>query len=164
MKDSYAIIDVGTNNVLLLIAQKSEKGISVLKKKSDTSFLGRNMQGNLLQIESINKTKRILDYYILLSQQYTENIIIIGTSCSRKAKNINLLSDWLLKKYQLRYYIISGEREAYLNGLANINEFTDQKNMILFDVGGGSTEFTYIENRNIVFQQSIELGVHYLIN
>jgi len=164
MEDIYSIIDVGTNNVLLLIAQKKEYDICIIKKKSKISFLGKKMQNNFLQKESINWTKKILENFISISKNYTENIIIIGTSCSRKAKNINLLSGWLKKKYQLNYQIISGEKEAYLNGLANINEFNDQENIILFDVGGGSTEFTLIKNKEIVSMQSIELGIHYLVN
>jgi len=75
-----------------------------------------------------------------------------------------LLSNWLENEYQLKYHIISGDEEARFNGLANINEFNEFKNIIMFDVGGGSTEFVWIKDGIITQTQSIDLGIRRLQN
>jgi len=160
----YAIIDVGSNNVLLLLAQKNSKKIEILKRKSIISAMGKNMHNQLLTSNALQRTKKILHQFIIYSRLFTENIIVIGTSSSREAKNINILSDWLLNKYDLTYNIISGEYEAFLNGAANIGEFPQLKNFLLFDIGGGSTEFTLIENQSIIRSYSIKLGIRRLQN
>jgi len=59
----------------------------------------------------------------------------------------------------LPYQIISGQTEAYLNGLANQEEFPQSSKLLLFDVGGGSTEFTLIEHKKIVRYESVNIGI-----
>jgi len=162
--DTYSIIDVGTNNVLMLIAGKENNNIKVLHRGSSISALGKNIKDNVLTKAAISRTKTILKEFIEISKKYTENIIIIGTSCSRDAKNIDILSKWLELKYKINYRIISGEKEAYFNGLANIYEFEKYNEIILFDVGGGSTEFTFIKNRKIISTQTLQLGIRRLQN
>ena len=162
--DTYSILDVGTNNVLMLIARKEINNIRVLHRGSSISALGKNIKDNILTKAAITRTKTILTEFIKISKQYTENIIIIGTSCSRDARNIDILSKWLKSKYEINYRIISGEQEAYFNGLANIYEFEKYNEIILFDVGGGSTEFTFIKNKKIISTQTLHLGIRRLQN
>ena len=160
----YSIIDVGTNNVLLLIAEKNKDSINIIHRDSFTSALGKDMKNGFLTNEALDRTKAILEEIIELSKKYTDKIIIIGTSCSREAKNISILSEWLWNKFRIKYTIISGEKEAFFNGLANINEFPEFDEIVLFDVGGGSTEFTDILNGKIKSCGTIFLGVRRLHN
>ena len=160
----YSIIDVGTNNVLLLIAKKNKDNIKIIHRDSFTSALGKDMKNGFLTNEALDRTKSILEEIIELSKKYTDKIIIIGTSCSREAKNIGILSEWLWDNFRIKYNIINGEKEAYLNGLANINEFPEFDEIVLFDVGGGSTEFTEILNGEIKCCCTISLGVRRLHN
>jgi len=159
-----SIIDVGTNNILLLLAEKQRSDFEVVESKSSISALGKNMKDQTLTQNAIRRTKNILGDFITYSRFFTDNIIVIGTSCSRDAKNIEQISSWLWKKYKLKYLIISGNDEAYLNGLANMDEFPHLKEFILFDIGGGSTEFTYIVNRQIKRFLSLNLGIRRLQN
>ncbi len=163
MENIYCVIDVGTNNVLLLIASVTDH-IDVIMGDSRISALGKDMKDDLLNIEAIDRTKIILTDFIKKAHNFTENIIVVGTSCSRDAKNIFLLSDWLEDKYRLKYNIISGDEEARLNGIANINEFKEIRDIVMFDVGGGSTEFIWINNGEIIQTQSIDLGIRKLQN
>ncbi len=164
MNNKYAVIDVGTNNVLFLIARKNINKLDILHRDSNISAFGKKMQDGYLNTTSINKTKRILFDNINYARLFTENIIVVGTSCSRDAKNIDVLEQWLKKKFGLKYNIISGEKEAQLNGLANITEFKELNNIVMFDVGGGSTEFTYFYNGKMIYNQSLKLGIRRLHN
>ncbi len=163
-ENKFSVIDVGTNNVLLLLAAKINNHLEIIHRDSNISALGKNMKNGILAENALVRTKDILKENIEFSKLYTKYIIVIGTSCSREASNIYILSKWLKKKYNLKYNIISGMKEAYLNGLANIHEFPDKNEIILFDVGGGSTEFTYLKNEQIIAKQSLRLGIRRLQN
>lgn len=160
----YAIIDVGTNNVLFLIARMKKDEITVLHRDANISALGKNMRKGLLSTGAIKRTTIILSDNIKYAKLFTDNIIIVGTSCSREAKNSHLLSEWLMRRFGIKYHIIDGETEAYLNGLGNLKEFPEVSNIIMFDVGGGSTEFTISQNGKIIFNKSLDLGIRRLDN
>ena len=164
MEKIYSVIDVGTNNVLLLIAGKNKERIRIIHRNSFTSALGKDMKDGFLTKGALDRTKVILEEIIELSKKYTDKIIIIGTSCSREAKNISILSGWLWNNFRIKYNIISGENEAYFNGLANIKEFPDFNDITLFDVGGGSTEFTFLKENKIISHLSTSIGVRRLHN
>lgn len=162
--EKYAVIDVGTNNILLLIARKQNNEIITLKKSSRTSALGRNMRVYNITGAALVRAKKILREYIQYCKLFTSNIIVVGTSTARRAANIELLQTWLKNRFSINFRIISGEEEAYLNGLANLGDFADFSRLLLFDVGGGSTEFTYVNDGKIDKTYSLELGIRRLHN
>ncbi|MBN1327756.1 MAG: hypothetical protein JW996_07385 [Candidatus Cloacimonetes bacterium] len=162
--NKYAVIDVGTNNILMLLARKTGKQIDVVHRSFNISSLGKNMKNGLLNQRAIQRTKNFLKDYLDFARLFTQNIIVVGTSCSREALNINQLSDWLMHNFKLHYHIISGEQEAHFIGLANVREFSDFPEIILFDIGGGSSEFVYISKGEIIFTQSLPLGIRRLHN
>ncbi len=165
MKTIYSVIDVGTNSILLLIAEKAHNSCKVLHRDSQTSSLGQGMKNCLLTNEGIERSKAILEDFILTSKHYhSEKIIITGTSASREAKNISQLYNWLLNKYDLKYYILSEEQEIYYIYLANKHEFDEHENLIIFDIGGGSTEFMVVKNGDLDFSTSLKMGVRRLNN
>jgi exopolyphosphatase / guanosine-5'-triphosphate,3'-diphosphate pyrophosphatase len=161
---TYVILDVGTNNVLMLWATKENGEITTIRRESAISAMGKGMHDARLTNEAIETTKCILKDNIKRSLKFSKNIIIAGTSSSREAKNINEISDWARSEFGLKYNIISGECEAELNGLANIQEFKSLEDFVLFDVGGGSTEFTFIQNGKIEFTKTLKLGIRRLHN
>ncbi|MDN5353988.1 MAG: exopolyphosphatase / guanosine-5-triphosphate,3-diphosphate pyrophosphatase [Candidatus Cloacimonadota bacterium] len=162
--EKYAVIDVGTNNILLLIARKQNDEIITLKKSSRTSALGRNMRADNITGAALARAKKILREYIQYCKFFTSNIIVVGTSTARRAANIKLLQTWLKSRFNINFKIISGEEEAYLNGLANLGDFAEFSQLLLFDVGGGSTEFTYVNDGKIDKMFSLELGIRRLHN
>ena len=158
----FSVIDFGTNNIQLLIAE-GRKYPKIIVKKSQISALGKNFKTGLINEKKLENAKVILKNFIDLSHKYTDKIVVIGTSLARTAKNISVISNWL-KKQKIPFYIISGDEEAYLNGLANINDFKNIGNLLLFDIGGGSTEFTFVKDGGITKKISIELGIRRLEN
>ena len=161
----YSVIDVGTNSILLLIAEKSKDNISVLHRDAQTSSLGKGMKNGMLTQDVIERAKAILEEFITTSQKYhAKKIIISGTSASREAQNISELSDWLKEKYELPYHILSEEQEVYYIYLANQHEFSEFNNLIIFDIGGGSTEFMIVKQNALDFSISTKIGVRRLNN
>ncbi|TSA23856.1 hypothetical protein D4R71_07970 [bacterium] len=165
MKTICSVIDVGTNSILLLIAERAQNSWKVLHRDARTSSLGKGMRNGLLKDDSIERAKAILEDFILTSKRYhLENIIITGTSASRESKNISQLANWLRSKYDLRYHILSEKQEIYYIYLANKHEFDEHENLIIFDIGGGSTEFMIVKKGKLEFSTSLKMGVRRLNN
>lgn len=160
----YVVIDVGTNNILLLWAVKKGEQVQVVHRASAVSALGRGMVGKMITTSAMKRAKSILKRFIDLSLEFTKQIIVVGTSCSRESTNIDELRNWLYTNYRLTYHLLSGEEEAMYNGLATIVEFPELSHFISFDIGGGSTEFTVIEQGRVVDTLSIPLGIRRLNN
>ncbi len=165
MKNICSVIDVGTNSILLLIAGKADNSWKIFHRDAQTSSLGKGMKDGFLIKDGIERAKVILDDFIQISKHYhVDNIIITGTSASREAKNIAQLSDWLTNKYDLNYHILSEGQEIYYIYLANKHEFDEHENLIIFDIGGGSTEFMIMNQNKLEFSTSLKLGVRRLNN
>ena len=158
----YSVIDVGTNNVLLLWAEKVNGEIKVVHRASRISAMGKNMKEGMLTGAGICRVKRILRDFITYSKTFTDNIIVTGTSCSRESKNIHILADWLKRLHKIGYRVLSEEEEAYYTALANRAHFATEPELIIFDIGGGSTEFVYIKGEETLFKTSLKLGVRRL--
>ncbi|MCF7858447.1 MAG: hypothetical protein K9N07_03870 [Candidatus Cloacimonetes bacterium] len=163
MNNIYSIIDVGTNKISLLTAEAG-KDAQIFQHISKVSALGKDMENGLLQNKMIERTIRILEKFIQKAKVHSDDIIVIGTSSSRDAKNISLLSSWLNNKYQIKYNILSGESEVKFIAAANVEEFKEFSNLLMFDIGGGSTEFVWIIDHKITHTQSIDLGIRRLQN
>ena len=160
----YAILDVGTNNVLFLISELQNGKVIPLHRAANISAMGKNMSNGYLSQTALNSTKRILADNINFARLFTKNIIVLGTSCSREAGNIDEISNWLHDKFGLKYNIISGELEAELSGIATLREFPEYRDFVTFDVGGGSTEFNFVRDGRIISSQSLPLGIRRLDN
>ena len=82
-----------------------------------------------------------------------------ATSAMREAKNSKEVCEVIYKKSGIELDVISGSEEAKL--IFNNFNFLDlevNKNYILIDVGGGSTELTLIEKSKKIAAKSFKIG------
>ena len=159
----YATIDVGTNSVLIHIAEKDENGnLKGITDRTEISRLGEGLRdtGNL-KPEAMERTAKALSEFVDLAKQHNvEGIAAIGTMCLREAKN----SDEFIKKVKdlcgLQIEVIPGEEEARLSYLAVKSGagIESEKELLIFDVGGGSTEFIFGKGDEITRRFSLNIG------
>jgi exopolyphosphatase/guanosine-5'-triphosphate,3'-diphosphate pyrophosphatase len=147
-----------------MIAEIDNGKIKPLHRAANISAMGKKMKNGRITYAAMKRTRSILSDNIKFARIFTDNIIIVGTSCSREAKNIKEISDWLQQRFGIKYNIISGDQEAELSGIATLNAFPEYDNFITFDVGGGSTEFNVIKDGEITSSQSLPLGIRKLDN
>ena len=77
----------------------------------------------------------------------------------RNAKNADEFLDAVKKKSKIRVEIIPGEEEARLSYLAVLSGLGVQDgNLVIFDTGGGSTEFVFGQGEKIDRQFSLDIG------
>ena len=164
-----ASIDIGTNSCRLFIAEvlKDNKNITFKKeiyKDLEIVKLGEDVNKNkFLKEEAIQRTLKCLKKYREIVDKYSmeeKNIICFATSATRDANN----SDYFIKKVydetKIKINCISGDEEAYINFKGVISSFDKnfKENILVFDIGGGSTEFTLGNINGIKKEISLNIG------
>ena len=157
-----AVIDLGTNTVRLLIAEDSSPGMNLLYQDQKITRLGENLHhAGELTPAAIERNVDVIRQFHQASQKYRpDHYLIAGTSAVRQAKNRSVLSDRILQSVGVPLTVISGEEEArlsFLGTLLGIDRTND--NVVLMDIGGGSTEYILSDGdlpRSVV---STSLGV-----
>lgn len=155
MNDEYAVIDVGSNSTLLLIAKKNTDYLSIkrplviLKEESVTTRLAEGLKNNnFLLPNAIERTVKVIHSYFKQCIKFKippKQIKIIGTYALRQAENSYQVKQLLLQKCDATLEILSPREEAYYSALGAASQFQDFTSPnIIFDIGGGSTEI--IEN------------------
>ncbi len=156
-----ASIDVGTNTILLLIAEVEEENISPLFEMETVVGLGQRVQRNGILIkEAMDRGIQTLSQYLERCQAMeVKKIFAVGTSALREAKNADDFIRLVKEKLNLSIEVISGEEEARLSFLAVAKDLREVKEPILVvDVGGGSTEFILGRGNQIGQWISLPLG------
>lgn len=146
-----AIVDIGTNTVLLLIAEiHPDKTFKILCDKARIARLGegRNHSGRLLP-RAIKRTLAVLgDYKIKMDEFGCEKRILVGTAALRNAKNAHKFTEVVKTECDLEVEIIQGREEARLIHKACTRDFSHlEKPLLVLDIGGGSTELIWDDNR-----------------
>ena len=165
-----AVIEIGSTANRLLVAEISDDGTwSVVDRADLPTQLGRDVfTSGLISRDSLLQCLHILNRF---SEQLSawkippENTSVIATSAFREAKNRDAVLDRILNKTRYKVRVIDGIEEnrlMYLSVSAALKtregeNFMD-RNSIILDVGGGSTELMLIENGKMAGAHSFRLG------
>jgi exopolyphosphatase / guanosine-5'-triphosphate,3'-diphosphate pyrophosphatase len=159
--ERVASIDIGTNTILLLIAELEKSRITPLFEKETVVRLGEGVQKNgILLREAMGRALQTLTQYLKWCQEMeVQKIFAAGTSALREAKNSEDFLKLAKEKLHLSIEVISGEEEAQLSFLAVSKDLPEREKLILVvDVGGGSTEFILGRGNQISRWISLPLG------
>ena len=156
-----ASIDIGTNTILLLIAEVEGEKITPLFDKETVVGLGKGVQKNgILMTEAMHRGLQTLSQYLERCQAMeVGKIFAVGTSALREAANSEDFLRLVKKKMNLSIEVISPEEEAQFSFLAVAKDLREVNDTILVvDVGGGSTEFILGRGNQIGQWISLPLG------
>lgn len=159
-----ASIDIGTNSVLLLIAEQTEKGLQVLEEAQRLPRLGSMVDSNrLLAKESMNKVLEALSEYVAIIQKYGDevlaNTVVTATSAVRDAANKQEFLTLVKETVGFQVLILSGEEEAKYTYLGAISQTkVESDSIMIVDIGGGSTELAIGNSTNLLRGISINMG------
>jgi exopolyphosphatase/guanosine-5'-triphosphate,3'-diphosphate pyrophosphatase len=157
-----ASIDIGTNTILLLIADADHGKLNPLIEKETVVRLGEGLQkSGVLSTDAMDRGIRTLDEYLKQCNGVeVQNIFAVGTSALREAKNSGDFLERAKEKLGLSIEVISGEEEAHLSFLAVARDLKEpHEAMMVIDVGGGSTEFILGKGHRITHCVSLPLGL-----
>ena len=156
-----AVIDVGTNSVKLLVADVEGKFVRPLHEGSHQTRLGQGFyESHHLQPGAIDLTAKAVADFVQEAQPWCPaSIKIIGTSAVRDAVNKEQLLNAIESACGIPVTIISGETEAdwAYKGVTSDPQLASE-NLLVMDVGGGSTEFILGSGAERLFAESFSIG------
>ncbi|MDT8318294.1 MAG: exopolyphosphatase [bacterium] len=157
-----ASIDVGTNTVRLLIADIDETGNmrDTLVKRVITR-LGGGFAGGYLHGESKRRTMTaLIDFAKIIAENGICSMRCAATSAIREAVDGQAFIDEIRSETGLLVDVISGEVEASLTLKGVLSQLDRaEKTALVFDIGGGSTEYILAEKGEVNALQSLNMGV-----
>lgn len=160
---TVASIDIGTNTILLLIAEvnPSSNEIIALVNLHRIPRIGKGLKkGDPFPEENIKRMFDVMDEYSETIKKYNcDKIIITGTNAFRIASNNNEIVEKIKNKYGYDLNVITGDEEAKYSYLGAVSGLSDKKKYLVIDIGGGSTEIIYGKGNDIIFSKSFEIGV-----
>ena len=167
MRQPVAAIDVGTNTARLLIGiVEPPKGIVPVATKRFITRLGGGFSKEAgIADDAWKRSVRALEDFVReIGMHSVRKVRAVATSAVRDAVNGRLFCDDVAVKTGLDLEIIDGAMEGLLTlqgVLAGLDE--SPLNLFVFDIGGGSTEYTFTEGGEVLFTESLPLGVVRLI-
>jgi exopolyphosphatase/guanosine-5'-triphosphate,3'-diphosphate pyrophosphatase len=138
-----AAIDCGTNSVRLLV---SEDGRSTLERLMRITRLGQGVDRNgRLDPDAVDRTVAVLrEYRDVMDRFEVDRVRMTATSAARDAANRDDFFAAAEAAVGVRPELLSGEEEGRLSFLGATAELDPADGpFLVFDIGGGSTEFTY---------------------
>ncbi|SVD05225.1 uncharacterized protein METZ01_LOCUS358079, partial [marine metagenome] len=162
MMTRLASIDIGTNAVRLLIVEKKKDGsLRELFQARAITRLGKGMEiGKNLLGDRIDETVSVLAKFEDECRKFEPlTIRVVATSAVREAANQKVFVSRVKKATGLEVEVISWEEEAGLMAKGVLWKLRDNEKAVLaFDIGGGSTEFILVRDRKIVSKVGTQLG------
>lgn len=144
----YAAVDLGTNNCRLLIAAPKRDSFTVIDSYSQVVRLGEGLEATgRLSDASIERAMEAMGKIAgKLKAKSVSRIRCIATEACRRAENGAAFIERVRTESGLNFEIIPPEEEAKLAliGCHNLLE-KDAKTVLVLDVGGGSTELSYVD-------------------
>lgn len=156
-----AVIDVGTNSVKLLVADVEGSVVRPLHEGSHQTRLGQGFyETHVLQPGAIDLTAKAVADFVGEAQAWEPaSIRVVATSAARDAVNKEQLLRAIESVSGIPVTIISGEREAdwAYKGVTS-DPMLAKENLLVMDVGGGSTEFILGTEGKRIFAESFPIG------
>ncbi len=161
-----AAVDLGSNSFHMTIAKLTQSGFQVLVRDRERVQLASGLSPkNLLDKKTLTRAVEALARFdSRLSGVATEDIRVVATHVFREARNIDRLLDLAQERFRAPINVISGPEEARLIFQAVAHTQSIDGRFLVFDIGGGSTEFAVGKNFETEFLSSRTLGCATLTN
>jgi exopolyphosphatase/guanosine-5'-triphosphate,3'-diphosphate pyrophosphatase len=157
-----AAIDLGTNTVRLLVVEASGAEWRGLHAEQRVTRLGEGQAGTgILQPAAMRRTAETVAAFCRRAEELgVLDVRIVGTSAVREARNGADFLATVRSSSGRQVRVISGEEEARLTLLGVTRGLPDLKGeFLLFDIGGGSSEFVLSRAGGTPEAVSLKLGV-----
>jgi exopolyphosphatase / guanosine-5'-triphosphate,3'-diphosphate pyrophosphatase len=162
MASRFAAIDIGTNTILMTVADFCEDGaFRVVTDRAEIARLGDGVdRTHSLSAAGIERALEVLRDYLRECHSFgVTEIAAVGTSALRDALNAKTFIDRFKREFNLELKVLSGAEEAayaYLSVQRGL--CLDAEELLVVDVGGGSTEFIWAKAGKLNGWASLDLG------
>jgi exopolyphosphatase/guanosine-5'-triphosphate,3'-diphosphate pyrophosphatase len=160
MTESVAAIDLGTNTARLLIATKNPYQQLLLNRTITRLGGGFTRERGLSEEAQQRSVEALKEFARRIADHGAVRVRAVATSAVRDALNGKQFCERVKAETGIALEVIDGTEEAELT-LRGVSSILDDKNgdLAVFDVGGGSTEYTLAEAAKPLFSRSLPIGV-----
>jgi len=162
MHTPCASIDLGTNSARLLIGSANpSNGIQPLLVKRKITRLGGGFSKETgLSLEARRRSLAVLHDFAQEIQRYgVSQIRAVATSAVRDAVNGKEFIAEVFQRTGILLEVIDGREEGLLTLRGIFSGIQAEGDVFIFDIGGGSTEYTLARDKSPLFTKSLALGV-----
>jgi len=159
-------IDIGTNTLRLMIAElRSVQGrvhIRPIFEARRITRLGEGIvESGRLSLAAMSRTLQALkEFRAAFAEHPVDRIIGVATSAVREAENRPLFLARVKEETGLDVEVISGEEEARRTLLGvRFGLGGDDSNLLVLDIGGGSTEWMVVTDGRVQEMRTFDIGV-----
>ena len=160
-----AAIDIGSNAARLLIKKVSQEADGTIRLSKALFLriplrLGVDVfgQGKITKEREERFLRMIKAFHQLMKIYEVETYRACATSALRDAKNGKRIIKKINRKTGIDIEIISGQEEAAIIYDNHIEAYTGPGNYLYVDVGGGSTEVSFISQKELISSVSYNVG------
>lgn len=168
----YAAIDIGSNAIRLLVSDVIEQNNKPVKFKKTSLIrvpirLGAEVfiKGEISNASITRMLDAMTAFKLLMQAHGVKRYKACATSAMREANNGEEVTRIIQEKTGIDIDIIDGEIEAAIIATTDLIDFIDPNKTYLYvDVGGGSTEFSVIDQGEKTASKSFKIGTVRLLN
>jgi exopolyphosphatase/guanosine-5'-triphosphate,3'-diphosphate pyrophosphatase len=155
-------VDIGTNAIRLLVVRMNPNfSYTTISQEKEVIRLGeQEFKDGFLKPQAMERAIFVCGKFLELAKTYgASEIIAVGTSAIREAKNQTDFLQKLFNETGLRVNVISGDEEARLIclGVSSGIDIGEEK-AIFIDLGGGSTEICIGNQYDCFYVNSLRIG------
>jgi exopolyphosphatase/guanosine-5'-triphosphate,3'-diphosphate pyrophosphatase len=162
LMEKIAAFDIGSNAVRMAVASVDKNGVlTVLERIRVPLRLGSEAfsQGKFSKQTIREAIETFRDLKKIIEQENVERFDAVATSAYRNATNADQLGRAILEKTGIFIRPIDGRLEAALIRKALQSQIDlSRKNYLLFDIGGGSAELTFLKKGEAISSISLPMG------
>ena len=163
MPPRIAVVDIGTNTLLLLVVEPDGKG-GLHRVRDEVRFgrLGKGLgaSGRLADESIARSLEAVRAYREIMDELGVEHVAVVGTQALREASNAGQFVGPAEAAFGVPVEVISGDREAELVTTSVVRSMPELagERFAIADVGGGSTEIIVCEGGAVTWFRSLPLG------
>ena len=158
----YAVIDVGTNSVKFHIGERDAAGAwRTVVDRAEVTRLGENMQqtGEIAPQAMARTVAAIAGMAEEAHRNHVAGLAAVGTAGMRIARNSAHFIEQVRQRCDVDIEVIPGEEEGRLAYVAvQTGLGLGEGSLVVFDTGGGSTQFTFGRDGAVDERFSVNVG------
>jgi exopolyphosphatase/guanosine-5'-triphosphate,3'-diphosphate pyrophosphatase len=166
-QETIAAIDLGSNALRAIIARKNGDELEVLKSFREPLRLGEDVfKTGMISEEKMERTEEaFIKLFHIFTEYNVTDIRAMATSAMRDSKNGPILAKRIAHSTGIHIETIKGHEEAEIIFQAVKQQINlKRKNVVLMDIGGGSTELIIVKDEKITAVESFNVGTVRLMN
>jgi exopolyphosphatase/guanosine-5'-triphosphate,3'-diphosphate pyrophosphatase len=158
----YAVIDIGTNSVKFHLGERTDDGSwRTIVDRAEVTRLGEGLgERGVITPEALERTTAVVANMVEEARQKGAlAIVAVGTAGLRIAQNRDDVIEAIREQAGVTVEVVSGEEESRLAYVAvQVGLGLTEGSLVVFDSGGGSSQFTFGEGSRVDERFSVEVG------